>query len=1158
MSHLCFIKNRLGKVLGSALLTILFTFVFQQASGQEKNITIKISNNTIETVLNRLKTDYGYSFVISPNEFNLGRIVSVNVKDKPISYVLGQIFTAKNVVIDIKDKQIRIHLSQLEEKEKVTPKKRIVSGTVTDTEGQPIIGAAIMLPGLESGASTDLDGKYTLQLNSTETTKITCSSIGFQTLTQELGPDRVKADFVLEQLITELEGTVVIGYGVQNKRDVTTSISSIKASDIANLPSTDFRQTLAAKMPGVQVLQLGGDPSGSGVSIRVRGISSATAGNDPLYVIDGVPTDARSFANISSNDIASVEVLKDASSAAIYGSRGSGGVILVTTKTGSSERPVFSYDGYYGVSQVSKKIDLLNAYQWAQANKDGHDGSYLTDNPTASVNDPNSMRTGQTYWQTPSDVLLYLEDETGTLTDTDWQDAIFRSAQSTSHSLSVSGRSKYVKYYASANYLWREGTIIGSDFTRYSLRLNVDGKRDKVSWGVNFSPAYSKQNYVDSDSQYGADGVIASALMTAPVFPVYNSDGSYNWDMNGKFNLEETQTQYNNTLNPVALAKEIDDLRERTSLLGNIYASYEFIKGLTYKISVGGDFYSYNRDYYRPSYLEKRGNSLHGLPSAATGIHNGNSYFNWNIENQLSYYKKIGDHSLSATAVYQAQESTSKTSQITGTGYADDIIRTIAGATEILASGTSTSNTGWSLASYLARVQYSYKGRYMFSAAIRGDGCSKFGKNNRWGYFPSVSVGWRISDEGFLNSHEWVDDIKIRASYGQTGNSQIGYYDHLATLSQLTYISGTGDGDIVSGYYPASVQNDDLGWEKNSQVDGGFDASMFKGLIGFSFDYYYSKTTDMLFDLPISQVSGMSTSTMNIGSMQNQGIEINLTSRHQWENSLGYTIAGNFSLNRNKVLHLGNNDAPLIKAGSYAQSYYITEVGKPIGNYYLLVQDGIFHNQQELDSYPHFSNTHVGDFRFVDTDNDGVMEEDDDRVICGNYMPDFNYGFSLGLNFKGLDLNASFQGSYGSEILNLERRYLCNMEGSSNMMSLALDRAQVDYTTNTVISGTLNRGNRKSTGRNGASTSTFHIEDGSYLRLQNIALGYTIPDKLMKRFGISRCHVYIQATNPFTWTKYTGYNPEVNRRSSDALRPGEDYCSYPLSKTFQVGLNFNL
>ena len=1029
-----------------------------------------------------------------------------------------------------------------------------IKGTVVDQNGDPCIGASIVVKGTSHGVVTDIDGHFTLD-GVRPDDNIVITYVGCKPL--QMPARKVTGTITLADNSKVLDDVVVVGYGSMRKRDVTTSISSVRSDDLKDIPATDFRQALAAKMPGVQVLSLGGDPSGSGVSVRVRGISSATAGSDPLYIIDGVPTDSRSFANLPASDIASVEVLKDASSAAIYGSRGANGVVIVTTKTGDSGKPVISYDGYFGVSGVSKKIDMLNAYEWAQANKDGHDGSYLTDNPTASVNDPNSMRTGQTYWQTPSDVLLYLQDKTGTLTDTDWQDAIFRTALSTSHGLSVSGKGKTMNYYASLNYLWREGTIIGSDFRRYSARVNMDGKTGKLKWGINLAPSFSEQNYVDADSQYTGDGVIAAALMTAPVFPVYNTDGSYNWDMNGKFNLEETNTQYNNTLNPVALALEIDDLRKRMSLMGNVFASYELCKGLSYKLSVGGDYLSYTRSYYRPSYLETRGNAYHGLASAAKGIYEANSYYNWNIENQLSYNLTLNDHTLSAVAVYQAQRNINNTSKITGTGYADDKVRTIAGATEILTDGTSTGETGWTMASWLARVQYAFKGRYMLSAAIRGDGCSRFGRDNRWGYFPSASVGWRISDEGFLRDHKWIDDIKLRASYGQTGNFQIGNYDHLATLSSLTYTSGTGNGNVVSGYYPSRVENDKLGWEKNAQVDLGLDVSLWRGLLGLTFDYYYSRTTNMLFDVPIPQISGMYTSTMNIGSMQNQGIEINLTSRHNWKD-WGYTFAGNFSLNRNKVLHLGNNDAPIIKAGSYAQSYYITQVGKPVGCYYLLVQDGIFHNQKELDSYPHFANTHVGDFRFVDANGNGKMEEDADRVICGNYMPDFTYAFSLGLRWRGLDLGASFQGSYGSEILNLERRYLCNMEGSSNMMKLSLQRAQVDYATNTVTSGTLNRGNRKSTGRNGASTSTFHIEDGSYLRLQNLSIGYTVPNALTSRLGIRDLRVYVQGTNLFTWTPYSGYNPEVNKRPSDALRPGEDYCSYPLAKTFQVGLNFKL
>ena len=416
---------------------------------------------------------------------------------------------------------------------------------------------------------------------------------------------------------TFLEETIVVGYGVQNKRDVTTAITSIKADDFKNVPTADFRDAMAAKMPGVQVLTLGGQPEGN-VSIRVRGIQSATSGNDPLYVIDGIPCDARAFANLDGSDIESLEVLKDASAAAIYGSRGSCGVVLITTKRGSSEKPVISYDGQFSLSQVTKQIELLDAYEWAEIYTEARNGAYLFNTPQGSIGDSYSNRP-QTYHEIKSIATAYLQGVEG-LTNTDWQDEIFRTAQTHKHSLSVSARTKNYSYYVGANFLSREGTIIGSDFQRAGVRMNLDGSKGRVKYGVSFSPSYSKTNHVASDAQYGSDGVIASALMAPPIFPVYNEDGSYNWDMNGLLRKADKEgvgdTQVNEVLNPVALATEIDDVREKINLVGNAYVGIEFIKGLEYKFTLGGDFYSYNRDYYRPSYLPLYRTNRRESPSA--------------------------------------------------------------------------------------------------------------------------------------------------------------------------------------------------------------------------------------------------------------------------------------------------------------------------------------------------------------------------------------------------------------------------------------------------------------------------------------------------------------------------------------------------------------
>ena len=1112
------------------------------ASAQAPNVTLEAKNVTVKELLRLIEANSPYTFAYADADITPGKRVSVKADNRSIESIIAEVLPEVNVEI----KGLKILLTTRSGGGKPAARNagasRTITGRITDDEGAPVVGATVILKGTTTGTASGLDGNYSLNIRQSNAV-LEISLIGYNKVELALADNQTQADVRLTADAIAMDNVVVVGYGVQNKRDVTTAISSIKAEDFADMPTADFRDAMAAKMPGVQVLQLGGQPEGN-VSVRIRGIQSATSGNDPLYVIDGIPCDARAFANLDGSDIESLEVLKDASAAAIYGSRGSCGVILITTKRGQSEHPVVSYDGQFSVSNVTKTMDMLDAYEFAQIFKEARDGAYLFNVPTGSIDDPYESRP-QTYHRVDPLITAYLQDKTGTMVNTDWQDAIFRTAYSTKHSLSISGRTKSINYFVGANYLYREGTIIGSDFERYGLRVNLDGKRNRLKYGVSFSPSYSKSNYVDADAQYGGDGVIASALMAPPVFPVYNSDGSYNWDMNGFLRINTWDTQTNEVLNPVALALEIDDIREKLNILGNVFASYEFIKGLEYKITAGGDYYSYIRNYYRPSYIPLRGHKYYDDLSAPKAQNNMNSYFHWTISNQLSFNRTFGDHSVNAVAVYEAEKQGIQTSQIVGTGTAgDDKIRTTKGKTIDLTE-TYNNKYAYTFASWLVRAQYSYKGRYMVSASIRGDGSSRFAPNTRWGYFPAASVGWRMSDESFLRDVKWVDDLKIRASVGQTGNAQIGNSEYLALYGSTNIDLGNG---LTSQVYPTQIANNDLGWEKNTQYNVGLDVSLWRGTLGFTADYYYSKTTDMLFDVPVSSVSGLTSSNVNIGSMQNKGIELALTSRRSF-GDFSYAFAANWSLNRNKVLSLGDENADIIKESSYAGGYYLTRVGQPVGCYYLLVQDGIFHNQEELDSYPHFDTTTIGDFRFVDANGNGILEKDADRVIVGNYMPDFYYGFSVNLSYKGFDLAANFQGVYGNEILNLERRYLLNMEASSNMMKESLQRYPY---------GELNRATRKSSGNNGACTSTFHLEDGSYLRLQNLSLGYTFPDRWTRKAGISKLRIYVQGTNLFTWTDYSGYNPEVNKRSTDALRPGEDYCSYPLSRTFSVGVNFNL
>ena len=992
-----------------------------------------------------------------------------------------------------------------------------------------------------NGVVTDFDGNYTIEIPADG--MLAVSYIGCKDQDIKVnGREVINVNLADDNKV--LEEVVVVGYGVQKKRDVSTAVSSVKAEALANNPSTDFRQALAGKMPGVQVTVPSGDPEGS-VSIRVRGVSTVNAGSDPLYVVDGVPME-RGFANLNTNDIESVEVLKDASAAAIYGSRGSNGVVLVTTKKGTSDKLSVSYDGYVGVQNVSKKLDMMNAYEYAEFVKDAHDNAYLDKNPNGSANDPNSSRK-EGYMKIPDMLVPYLEGKTG-LTDTDWQDAIFRSAMTTGHNISLSGKSNSINYFVSGNYMKKEGIIIGSDFEKYGGRLNLSGQHKRLKFGVNFAPSYSVSNSVNAS---GADGIVQSALMMPPIFPVYNPDGSYNYQGNGYLRIG-TDYQINEVLNPVAMARLQSNVTDRMSITGKAFAELELMKGLSYKLSLGGDYYGAHNDQYRQSALPLKGKNYYDTPSNPKGYSSSSFFFNWLVENQLTYTTTIDKkHNISAVLVQSAQKETMKTDNVTATDYPNDYIHTINGGT--VTEGKSD-KTQWSIASYLARVQYNYEGRYMLSAAIRADGSSRFGKNNRWGYFPSASAAWRISDEQFFKNVKklsFINDMKIRASYGVTGNFQIGDYDHLATMSIDNYILGNG---LAYGYKPDNIKRDDLSWEKNQMINAGIDLQMFDGYLGLSVDYYNTNTSNMLLYVPVPLLTGYSTSLQNLGKVNNRGWEIGLTSQHTFANGLGYSFNVNYAKNTNEVKELGPGNAPVISSGSVGHAYYITEVGKPIGSYYLLKYDGIFKNQQELDSYPHLANAKVGDFRFVDVDGSGDIDLDKDRTVCGNYMPKFTYGFGGKLWYGGFDMDFNFQGVYGNKILNLNRRYIDNMEGNVNGTKVALDRWKSPENPG---SGWVNRANRKQTGSNGR-TSTWHLEGGSYLRLQNLSLGYTLPSNFTQKFKVEKLRVYVSGQNLFTITNYSGYNPEVNARPSQNLTPGEDYGTYPLARTYMFGLNLTL
>ncbi len=1140
----CF-RTFAGNYRKQSLLQLIsfLSLLFYASLTAHSQITINLNKEPLRSGLKQIETISPYKFFYNESLPDLNRKVSINAQNATIDQIMQQLLT--ETALSYKQEQDNIIVLIRKTSQTIKPTKK-VSGIVVDDGNIPIIGATVSIKGTSNGSITNLDGEYTL-MDVPEDAIISFSYIGYKTVELKAGNDMALAKVVLTEDSKMIEEVVVVGYGVQKKSDVSTAISSVKAEDIVKTSASDFRQALAGRMPGVQVTQPSGDPEGN-VSIRVRGISTVNAGSDPLYIVDGVPVE-RGFANLNSNDIESVEVLKDASSAAIYGSRGSNGVIIITTKQGQTEKVKIQYDGYYGLQNVSKKLDMMNAYQFAKFAKDGHDNAYIDSTPGASPNDPNGMRSA-TWARIPTELFPYLNGEKG-LTDTDWQDAIFRTADTQSHNISLSGRGKSIGYFVSANYYEKEGIVINSDFKKYSMRMNLDGQYKKLKFGVNFSPSYSTSNRVDAS---GVNGIVQSALMMPPVWPVYNPDGSYNYQGNGYWRIGNDY-QHNAVLNPVAMANLQTDVVDRMAIVGKVFAEIELYKGLTYNVSFGGDYYGSHNDTYRSSKLPLLGHNYYNTPSNPVAYSSSSFYFNWLIENKLNYNTTINkNHSLNIVMVQSAQKETYKGNNVTASDFPNDYIQTITGGT---VTQGSSNKTQWTIASYLARAQYSYNGKYMFSAAIRADASSRFGRNNRWGYFPSASAAWRISGEDFfmnIKALSFIDDFKLRASYGVTGNFQIGNYDHLSLMAPDDYILGSGNGQIARGYKPNTIKNEDLSWEKNAMINAGIDLQMFNGLLGITVDYYNTNTSNMLLNIPVPHLTGYSTALTNIGKVNNRGWETGITSQKHFNNDFGYSFNANYATNTNEVKALGPSNTPIISTGSVGHAYYMTTVGKPIGSYYLLVQDGIFANEEELKRYPHFSNTRPGDFRFVDVDGDGVMDLDKDRTIVGNYMPEFTYGFGGKIWYKGLDFDFNFQGVHGNEILNLNRRYIDNMEGNVNGTVIALNRWKSPENPG---DGLTNRSNRKSTGYNGR-TSTWHIEDGSYLRLQNVTLGYTLPKQLTKHFSIEKLRVYISGQNLWTSTKYSGYNPEVNARPSNSLSPGEDYGTYPLARTFLFGLNITL
>ena len=1072
---------------------------------------------------------------------------------------------------------------------KAGPQQTItVSGTVLDAYEIPIIGANILEKGTTNGTVSDLDGNFTLNVTN-RNHRLEVSYIGY--LTKEVAIDQKNHIFiVLQEDVQGLDELVVVGYQSMRKTDLTGAVASIRADELS-LTAPSVGQSMVGKIPGVQISQVSGAPY-VGTKIRVRGTASINASSDPLYVIDGYPANEDIFLN--PNDIESIEVLKDAASAAIYGSRAAGGVILITTKRGQEGKTQVNYDYQFTVSQLSDKIDMLNAREFTELYVDGRNNNYKNlminagkvwdDSMFSDTNAQRAERLGSSQSGVNIPDFMYDFNKQKVLDpqyDTDWQDELYKNAPMHRHNLSVSGGSSKIQYQLSLGYQDQEGIIVTTGQKRLNLRSNVDvnvNDRFKIGANVSMTSTWNKEVREGRFHQ----GPILGALVYAPIFKAYNEDRSF-----AKNEMGALSSMYalQSIENPVALASETKINRNGIRNTYNVFGTYELIDDLIFKANLGTYDFTEKYEFYQPTSLSSGSNPPYSPQAKAAAYARAK---NTNVTDYLgeftvNYNKSFNNiHNFSGVGGYSLQYHKTDILEVNAKGFQDDHITEVTGHGADPSDLSLVDTTGksiWTMVSYFTRLNYNYQNRYYLTGSFRGDASSLFGPKNRWGYFPSISAAWNVSNESFYrNIFGDTSTLKFRVSWGRSGNNDIGNYNFIQVMSSPIG-SVFGNGTVVSAMYPQDFKDEYLGWESTSQFNAGADLNLFNGRLAVSANYYNSLTFDLLFNQSISALSGATSMLTNLrdSKIRNRGFDLQLDGRILAHRDYNFTVGANLSINRNKVLDLGGASTIITNGAERSYKTHITMEGQPIGMFYgfkvlgmvresdmaNIAEDDKFYNKATK-SFPEgyqlkgparslsqSIQLQPGDLYFEDLNGDGVVD-DDDKQIIGSPHPDFTFGVNMSGRYKALDFSASFNGSAGNEILDGQDYYIFNMEGSGNQYKIVTERYRNEQNPG---NGKVYKASRGGTQSNSTRLSTFYLQDGSFLRMTNLTVGYTIPKiDVASRNSIKNARIYLAVDNAFTLTKYMGYNPEVDYNNGSNLTPGVDYGKYPLARGYNVGV----
>jgi len=1055
----------------------------------------------LDEVLQTIQKQSGYNLIYSPTQINGDTWVELPEQRTNLPDLLEFLSKQVPIVHEIDGENIYINRRQ-------NPGRLI--GVVTDGNGTPLIGASINLLGTAAGTMTDEEGHFLLRV-APGTYTVRVSYIGYETYEQ-------KSVNILEDQDTPLDvamrGTgqleeVVVSYGTQRRREITGSLEELSTADLQDMPVNQFAQQLQGKLAGVQIYQTSGQP-GRGMSWRIRNAASLSSGNSPLFVIDGMPITG-SINNINPSEIESFTVLKDASATALYGSRASNGVILITTKHAKpGDQTKMEWNANYGIQKIpSRGVPvMMNARQYATFMNERYQDMIKYEGYTGEI--PEEYQNPEQYG-----------------VGTDWFTLLTQTAPIQNYDLTFTSAGKHSASSVVGGYQNQQGVVVNTGTKLYSLRINQDYTlaNDKLKVGFNLAPSYR----LDHNNRLadGIQGIVQKTSEASPLIAPFDENGNY-----VKYVSSPGMVSY---INPLARYMEVQDDYITTRILGNAYLNYQIWDGLSFKGLLGVDKGDETRQYFSPALIN--GDDI------STGTSSSVTNYSYTAEANLNYIKRWKAHSLEVLAGYSYQSFRQKSNSVTGRNFSNDDVPYLNVAANI--TGGSSNATAYGLLSYLGRVNYSYKNRYLLSASMRRDGSSRFGHDQKYGSFPSVSAGWIISDETFMDAWaKTVSMLKVRTSYGITGNNNIGNYTHIAQLGTANYVI---NGALAPGTTVTTLGNTNLAWERSKQFDIGLDASFFDDRLFFTYDYYHKLSDGLIQARPIPQGSGFSNITANVGEIKFWGHEFTLGGSLNF-GKLNWNPAFNISFNRNKILSLVS-PGYFRRNNTTSSDYYRNQEGYPLGLFYGYIFEGLYKDAEDLANSAKEKSSDVGTIKMRDMNGDGIIDEND-RTFIGDPNPDFLFGFTNNFTYGKFDLGISMAGAYGGDIiLPAKWAYLTNIDGARNVLAEASDRWRSEENPG---SGKLPRTKTGTTGL-GRQVNSQWVEDGSYLSVKNITLGYRQP---LKNAGfISQIRFYASVQNVFFITKYSGMNPEISLDGLDGASIGIDENAYPVPRTFSLGLN---